>query len=251
MKKRIRTNRMHRYILASGLIMVSFGIWISCSKDTGVTSIDPTSTDDDVSSRRLVGTKPAVEGSNYADFHPQTNVNYDPFADMNEEDRKNAIGGREAAEKYLRVIVAHLAHAMHDDKARSILHKVVPKVDEGEIHLAQIAIEYPDLLGVLSGGFKDAVDAKGPGGALYLETQSAPSNGEAILKVSKALCDLVLTVVTTGGQAWDPAEAIPVFFSPLTDEKVTTVMEGVDTQLKAVTVPFGRNKEGAHQCSYL
>ena len=67
--------------------MVSFGIWISCSKDTGVSSIDP----------QPLATKPAVV-SEPVDFHPQTGVNYDPFNGMNEEDRKNAIGGREAAE---------------------------------------------------------------------------------------------------------------------------------------------------------
>ena len=243
MKKPIRTNQMLHPILISVLIaLVSFGIGISCSKDAGISSISPT--DDSVSSRRLVGTKPAVGGSNYADFHPQTGVDYDPFKGMNEEERKNAIGGREAAEKYLRVIVAHLARAMHNEQARHILHKVVPKVDDGEIHLAQIAAEYPDLLGVLSNGFKDAVDAKDPGGALHLKTQNTESNGEAILKVSKALCDLILTVVTSDGQTWNPARAIPVFFSPLTDEKVTTVMEGVDTDLKAITAPFGRDKEG-------
>ena len=70
--------------------------------------------------------------------------------------------------------------------------------------MAKIAVEYPDLLGVLSNGFKDAVDAKDPGGALHLKTQNTLSNGEAILKVSKALCDLILTVVTLDGQTWDP-----------------------------------------------
>lgn len=180
MNKRIRTNRLHRYILASGLIMVSFGIWISCSKDASVSSIDP--------QPQPRATKPAVV-SEPVDFHPQTGVNYDPFNGMNEDDRKNAIGGREAAEKYLRVIVAHLARAMQNKQARHILRQVVPKSTDGEIHLAKIAVEYPDLLGVLSNGFKDAVDAKDPGGALHLKTQNTLSNGEAILKVSKALCD--------------------------------------------------------------
>ena len=110
--------------------------------------------------------------------------------------------------------------------------------------MAKIVVEYPDLLGVLSNGFKDAVDAKDPGGALHLKTQNTLSNGEAVLKVSKALCDLILTVVTLDGQTWNPTRAIPVFFSPLTDEKNTTVMEGVDTDLKAITAPFGRGKKG-------
>ena len=137
-----------------------------------------------------------------------------------------------------------LARAMQNDQARQILQNVVPKTSDGEIHLAKIAAEYPSLLNALSGGFKDAVNEKNPGGALHLETQNTPSNGEAILKVSKALCDLILTVVALDGQTWNPTRAIPVFFSPLTDEKNATVMEGVDTDLRAITAPFGRGKEG-------
>ncbi len=232
MKARIRTYRS-RILISALIALVGLGIGISCSKDTGVSST-PTPR----------AGKPAVLSQTSDDFRPQTNVNYDPFAGKNEDDRKNAIGGREAAEKYLRVIVAHLARAMQNKQARHILRQVVPKSTNGEIHLAKIAVEYPDLLGVLSNGFKDDVDAKDPGGALHLETQNTLSNGEAILKVSKALCDLVLMVVTADGKAWDPEKAIPVFFSPLTDEKVTTVMEGVDTDLKAITAPFGRSKEG-------
>ncbi len=228
MKKRIRTDRLRSGILVSVLIvLVGFGTWISCSKDASVSSIDP----------QPRATKPAVV-SEPVDFHPQTGVNYDPFNGMNEEDRKNAIGGREAAEKYLRVIVAHLARAMHNEQARHILHKVVPKVDNGEIHLAQIAAEYPDLLGVLSNGFKDAVDAKNPGGALHLKTQNTESNGEAILKVSKALFDLVLTLVVPDGEGWDTTQKIPVFYMPLDDESVTTVMNGIDANLAPVTLSF-------------
>ena len=67
MNKRIWTNRL-RYILISGLIaLVGLGIGISCSKDASVSSISPT--DDGVSGRKSVGTKPAVGGSNYADLN--------------------------------------------------------------------------------------------------------------------------------------------------------------------------------------
>ena len=111
-----------RYILVSALIaLVGLGIGISCSKDASVSSIDPTSTDAGVSDQRLVGTKPAVGGSNYADFHPQTNVNYDPFAGMSLEERRNAIGGPDTAEKYLRIIAKQLAIVMADNEKGEML----------------------------------------------------------------------------------------------------------------------------------
>ena len=72
MKKQIRTNRMHSRILVSALIVlvgIGIGIGISCSKDAGISSIDP----------RPRATKPALPASNFFDFHPQTNVNYDPL----------------------------------------------------------------------------------------------------------------------------------------------------------------------------
>ena len=138
MKKRIRTNRMRGHILISALIVVGLGIGISCSKDTGVSSIDPTSTDDGVSSRRSVGTKPAVGGSNYADFHPQTGVNYDPFDGMGLRARQQAIGGPEAAEKFLKLVVAQVASAMNDERARSVLYDHVPQLDHGRMPAMRI-----------------------------------------------------------------------------------------------------------------
>ena len=161
MKKRIRTNRL-RYILVSGLIaLVGLGIGISCSKDAGISSISPTSTDDSGSGQKTVGTKPAVGGSNYADFHPQTGVNYDPFRDMSFDDRKAAIGGSQEAEKYLQVIAHHLAHAMNDAKSRVTLHEVVPKSGEGAIHISRLVTEYPHLLTAVSGDFKNSADYNG------------------------------------------------------------------------------------------
>ena len=238
-KKRIRTNQLYSRILTSALIaLMGIGIGISCSKDTGVSSRRSNSTDDGVSSRRSVGTKPAISSSNSLDFHPQTGVNYDPFAGMSEEDRKAAIGGRDAGEKYLQVIVRHLAHAMNNDKARTVLQKVVPKVDQGDIHLAQIATKYPALLGSLSEGFKDAISDKAVSSDLSVLIQNTPSNGEAILKASKALFDLVLSVATPSGEGWNPSRAIPVFYMPLDDESVTTMMHGIDAGLNPITLPF-------------
>lgn len=146
--------------------------------------MNQTSTDDGVSDQRLVGTKPAVGGSNYADFHPQTGVNYDPFKEMTFDQRKAAVGGVEGAVQYLEVIATHLAHMMNDEKARTILQRVVPKSDEGEVHLTQILIENPYLLTALSSDFKDNIDDKAIGAQLSQVIGSTESNGEAILKAS-------------------------------------------------------------------
>ena len=235
MKKRIRTNRMHSRILVSALIvLVGLGIGISCSKDTGVSSIDQTSTDDGVSDQRLVGTKPAVGGSNYADFHPQTGVNYDPFKGMTFDQRKAAVGGVEGAVQYLEVIATHLAHMMNDEKARTILQRVVPKSDEGEVHLTQILIENPYLLTALSSDFKDNIDDKAIGAQLSQVIGSTESNGEAILKASKALLDLMVSVASPDGGGWGASDKIPVFFVPANDDNGAT-MQGVDADLNTVS----------------
>ena len=231
MNKRIRTNRLHRYILASGLIMVSFGIWISCSKDVGVSSISPT--DDGVSSRRSVGTKPAVGGSNYADFHPQTGVNYDPFSGMTLKERREAIGGPETAKKYLRIMVKHLAQVMADDKFRAILHSVIPDLKEGEIHISKITEQYPQILETLSKGFKDAVADGAISGHLAQLLGGPSSDAEMLYKASKALFDLEIAVANPHGETWDASQAIPVFFAPIDG----TSMEGIDTDLQPIVIP--------------
>ena len=235
MKKRIRTNRMRDRILISALIVVGLGIGISCSKDASVSSINPTSTDDGVSNRRLVGTKPAIGGSNYADFHPQTGVNYDPFAGMTREERKAALGGSEGAIKHLQVVARHVAQAMRDSAARELLHRVVPKDKQGDVHLFQIMMDNPAFFGLVSEGFKDAVSNKGIDANLSAIIRDTPSNGEAILKASKALVDVVLTLVTPPGQEWDANDTIPVFSAPL-DDNAGSVMEGVDAELNPISL---------------
>ncbi|MYD61941.1 MAG: hypothetical protein F4W91_12940 [Gemmatimonadetes bacterium] len=238
MKKRIRTNRLHRYILASGLIMVSFGIWISCSKDASVSSIAPTSADDSGSGQRLVGTKPAVGGSNYADFHPQTGVNYDPFANMTLEERRTAIGGPDAAEKYLRIMAKQLARVMADAKTRTILHSVVPDLEQGEIHISKIADEFPQFLEKFSDGFRDAVANGAISGNLANLIKDDKSDSKTIYKASKALFELEIAVSNPPGKTWNPAQPIPVFFAPIDDESAT-VIEGIDTNLQSISVPAG------------
>ena len=239
MEKRIRANRIHSSILVSALIvLVSLGIGISCSKDTGVSSRSPNSTDADVSSRRLVGTKPAVGGSNYADFRPQTNVNYDPFAGMTLEERRNAIGGPDAAEKYLRIMAKQLARVMADNEIRAILHSVVPDLEQGEIHISKIADRFPQFLGKLSEGFRDAVANGSVSGNLANLIKEDKSDSETIYKASKALFELEIAVSNPPGKTWDPAQSIPVFFAPIDDESAT-VIEGIDTNLQPISVPAG------------
>lgn len=209
--------------------MVSFGIWISCSKDTGVSSINPTSTDDGVSSPRSIGTKPAVGGSNYTDFHPQTGVNYDPFANMTLEDRRSAIGGPDAAEKYLRIMAKQLARVMADAKTRTILHSVVPDMEQGEIHISKIADEFPQFLEKLSDGFRDAVANGAISGNLANLIKDDKSDSKTIYKASKALFELEIAVSNPSGKTWNPSQPIPVFFAPIDDESAT-VIEGIAWQ---------------------
>ena len=163
---------------------------------------------------------------------------------MTLKERREAIGGPETAKKYLRIMVKHLAQVMADDKFRAILHSVIPDLKEGEIHISKIAEQYPQILETLSKGFKDAVADGAISGHLAQLLGGPSSDAEMLHKASKALCDLILTVVALDDQTWNPTRAIPVFFSPLTDEKNATVMEGVDTDLRAITAPFGRGKEG-------
>ncbi len=227
MKKRSRTNRIHSRILASALIvLMGLGIGISCSKDTGV------------SSRRLVGTKPAVGGSNYADFHPQTGVNYDPFANMTLEERRSAIGGPDAAEKYLRIMAKQLARVMADAKTRTILHSVVPDMEQGEIHISKIADKFPQFLEKLSDGFRDAVTNGAISGNLANLIKGDKSDSKTIYKASKALFELEIAVSNPPGKTWNPSQPIPVFFAPIDDESAT-VIEGIDTNLQSISVPVG------------
>ena len=156
---------------------------------------------------------------------------------MSLKDRVRAIGGAAGAEKYFQVVAHHLAHIMGDDNLRGILHSIVPKVDEGEIHLAQIALEYPNFLTGLSSGFKDAVSDKAIGGDLSSIIQNVESDSEAVLKAVKALVDLEISIVAPKGQEWDPTQTIPIFYIPVNDTEAT-VMEGVDSNLERVTIPY-------------
>ena len=104
-----------------------------------------------------------------------------------------------------------------------------------------MAIEYPDLLQGVSGGFKDAISEKAIDDKLSEVIKNTDSNGEAILKASKALFDVVVTLMTPDGEGWDPSVPIPVFYVPVIDDDAT-VMEGVDANLNRVTIPLPFDK---------
>ena len=232
MKKRIRTNRMHSRILVSALIvLVGLGIGISCSKDTGVSS-DP----------RLRASKPALPSSKFSDLHSQTFD--DPLNGMNLDERKETIGGRASAEKFLQVVVRHLAIAMNDDEARKILHQNASNPDAGAVHLSTLFSEHPELLSTLSGDFKDAISDKVIAGELAKIIQESESDSEAILKAVKALFELEIRLVTPEGDAWEESEKIPVFYTPLDDVKAT-VVEGVDMNLMPISFPVPKDKQTA------
>ena len=69
-------------------------------------------------------------------------------------------------------------------------------MEVGEVHLAQIAITYPQILEAISKGFKDAISDRDIDGQLYQIIGNVETNGEAILKTSEALVDLELSLVT-------------------------------------------------------
>ncbi len=72
----------HRTLVLVVAVGMGFGIWMSCSKDNGISGNSPVAT---------AATKPAFGRSSSTDFHPQTNVNYDPFADMKLDERMEGI----------------------------------------------------------------------------------------------------------------------------------------------------------------
>ena len=218
MKKRTWTNR----IPVSALIaLVGLGIGISCSKDSTVSSIDPT----------LRATKPTTSSS-----HLSTNFT-DPFPGMTLDGRRVAIGGPDAAEKYLRIITKCLAVVMADAELRLDLYRVVPPIEQGEIHISKIADRFPRVLEKLSEGFKDAVARGAISGALAQLINDAPSDAEAIYKASRSLFELELSVANPPEHAWDPIQPIPVVFAPIDDEGATSI-EGIDTSLQPIFMPL-------------
>ena len=100
-------------------------------------------------------------------------------------------------------------------------------------------MDNPAFFSLVSEGFKDAVSNKGIDASLSTIIGDTPSNGEAILKASKALVDVVLTLVTPPGKEWNPDEVIPVFSAP-PDDSAGSVMEGVDAELKPLFLTLER-----------
>lgn len=153
---------------------------------------------------------------------------------MSLDDRRNAIGGSEFAEQYLRIIGKQLARAMMDKGARKILYSITPDINEGGVHITKIADMYPYILGLVSEGFKDAIAQGGLQGTLAGVIKEASSDAEAIYKASRGLFELEIAIATPAGEKWNPANPIPVVFPPISED--ATVVEGVDVNLQPISL---------------
>ena len=168
-------------------------------------------------------------------------ANYDPFRGSDEQGHAAGIGTPEAVDQYLKIIAARLAVLMADESTRRIILDEVQLAGTQEANLAAIALRHPSVLAGLSSGFRAAVAQKGVSGRLAaIVAQSTDSEG--VLKVSQALFGLELSVLVPEGDRLNPAEPLPVFHNPITDESVTEVYEGFDPDGQAIT--FGFSREG-------
>ena len=219
-----RVKRLKRNIFAF-IIILGAGVIIEtlegCSGDN--TFSNPASTDPSAAAKKIAST----------DFQLEDGTDYDPFADMDRKSRQKAFGGAEGALEYFRLIAYHLVSAMNDDEARNILQKAVPTSGR-EAELAQVAINNPYLLKVISADFKDAIAGSSINNALSQHIQDSQFDEEALLQVSEALFDLEITLVTPLGQTWNASQPIPVFYVPTDDE--ASVIKGVDPDLNPITM---------------
>lgn len=168
-------------------------------------------------------------------FQLDPEFDYDPFNELDDDARKAAIGGITDATVYLKLITVQLAKALQNETARGIIHENIPLWSDGEIKIAQTAIEHPALLTALAQGFKQAVSNKTMSNQLANRVQASQFDEKAILQVAEAMFDLEITLVNPSGQTWNGSGAIPVFFIPV-DDKAATVITGVDTNLDSIAL---------------
>ncbi|MCY3737483.1 MAG: hypothetical protein OXG13_13830 [Gemmatimonadaceae bacterium] len=212
--RRVMHGKKMTLILAPVALAAGAMVWEGCSGSESAAPSGPASK--------------AVAGG----FQADTSTDYDPFKGMSESERKDAIGSADTALDYLKVAATQLVKAINDPTSRKILSENVPAWEKGEVKLADIAIDNPTLLTALSSGVRASVGSLS--GTLASEIQGTASDGEALLKMTEALFDLEVTLVTPPGEEWDPSEEIAVHFVPIDNE--ATSIEGLDADGSVISL---------------
>ena len=136
------------------------------------------------------------------------------------------------------MITVQLARALNDKRAREIIYQNTPTWQKGEVRLAELAIDNPHLLTVLSGGFIKAVEQKEISGTLADLVHESLYDETSLLTVFKAMFDLEITLVNpTEGNGWDGLNPIAVLYIP-TYENASNVT-GVTSSLESISWDAG------------
>ncbi len=160
-------------------------------------------------------------------------ASYDPLAGLDQAARGAAVGGPEGATAYFRVVATHMARAMNNPEVQQILRASVPTWDVGEVSVSRIARQHPVLLGALSAGLRESLEAEGLPHELSASALRSSSDERALLQVVEALFDLEVILVTPPGQSWESG-AIPVFYDPIHSGAET--IHGVGPDLSPVSL---------------
>lgn len=166
---------MLRYIVTLALVGVLWG----CSEQHSVDSPEP-----------VAGSKLAVKSFTLVEGH-----DYDPFKDLKEEVRIEALGGITGATDYYKLIIGQMAQAMQDKKVREILRKNVPSWEKGEVKISELSVDYPYLLTALARNFKANIQDQKMLDRLARITQQTQFDEKALLQVVGAMFDLEVTLV--------------------------------------------------------
>ena len=167
-------------------------------------------------------------------FVPDPDTDYDPFKNLTEAERINAMGGTAGIENYYQLMIVQIAQALQVEEARTILHSTVPVWEDGEVKIAEIAMAHPDLLTALSRDFIEDVDERGFTNQLASRISGNSYDEKALLETAKAMFNLEIALVNPPGNAWDGKSAIPVVYVPT--DQAAAVGVGVNTELAFFTI---------------
>ena len=200
------------------VVLASVGVLWGCSEQHSVDSPEP-----------VAGSKLAVKSFTLVEGH-----DYDPFKDLKEEVRIEALGGITGATDYYKLIIGQMAQAMQDKKVREILRKNVPSWEKGEVKISELSVDYPYLLTALARNFKANIQDQKMLDRLARITQQTQFDEKALLQVVGAMFDLEVTLVNPPGEVWDGKEAIGVFYIPI-DDNASEIL-GMDASMNLVAL---------------